>query len=462
VAAPARAHFELAKRLLSYGLHVLVEKPLALEASQGEELVAAADAAGLVLQVGHVLEHHPARRVLEEAVAAGEIGEVRHARFVRANLGTVRSVEDVLWSFAPHDIACAVALAGGPPTAVYAHGFDLLSRGLADAAVAVLEFGSRPGFTAHLGVSWLEPEKEHKLVLVGSRGMITWDDSPARRGLWLHRYRTGRGVGEVRVGLLEKRSLPVPEGEPLKLELAAFADAVRSGGRPRGDAAGGLTVLRVLQACRRSMAERRAVAVAEEKYYRHETAVVDEGAVVGEGSRVWHFVHVNQGAKVGRDVVLGQSCFVADGAVVGDRCRVQNNVSVYRGVTLEEDVFVGPSAVFTNVRHPRAFVSRRDEYAATRVGKGASIGANATIVCGVTIGEHAFVAAGAVVTKDVPPHALVAGVPAQVVGYACTCGERVRVPEESACSRCGEHIKWVDPPGVRARGWPGGGPRTKR
>jgi UDP-2-acetamido-3-amino-2,3-dideoxy-glucuronate N-acetyltransferase len=178
--------------------------------------------------------------------------------------------------------------------------------------------------------------------------------------------------------------------------------------------------------------------------YVHPTAVVDAGATLGAGSKVWHFVHVSPGASIGEGCVLGQNVFVAGGVVLGRGCRVQNNVSLYEGVVLGDEVFVGPSAVFTNVRTPRSHVSRKHAYEPTIVRRRATIGANSTIVCGVTLGEASFVAAGAVVTKDVPPHVLVAGVPARPIGHACECGEvlpplrpaRGRGPATS-CASCG-------------------------
>lgn len=166
----------------------------------------------------------------------------------------------------------------------------------------------------------------------------------------------------------------------------------------------------------------------------HETACVDQNADVGDGTRIWHFCHVMSGAKIGRFCVLGQNVFVAGRAVVGDRCKIQNNVSIYDGVTLESDVFVGPSAVFTNVINPRAFVERKTEYRATVVERGASIGANATIVCGTRVGAYAMIGAGAVVTRDVPAYALVVGVPGLRIGWVCECGVTLR--GNFACS-CG-------------------------
>jgi UDP-2-acetamido-3-amino-2,3-dideoxy-glucuronate N-acetyltransferase len=177
----------------------------------------------------------------------------------------------------------------------------------------------------------------------------------------------------------------------------------------------------------------------------HETAVIDAGAVIGAGTRVWHFVHVSGGARVGSNVVLGQNVFVGNRVSIGDGCRVQNNVSVYDDVTLEEDVFCGPSMVFTNVVNPRAFVSRKEEFAPTLVKRGATLGANCTILCGITVGEYAFVAAGAVVTRDVAPYGLVAGVPARPIGWMSRVGRRLDLPAEgegsAVCPECGERYE---------------------
>ncbi|KAA0889519.1 UDP-2-acetamido-3-amino-2,3-dideoxy-D-glucuronate N-acetyltransferase [Pusillimonas sp. ANT_WB101] len=165
-------------------------------------------------------------------------------------------------------------------------------------------------------------------------------------------------------------------------------------------------------------------------YYQHESAIVDEGAQIGEGSRVWHFVHVCPGARIGKGVSLGQNVFVGNKVVIGDQCKVQNNVSVYDNVTLEEGVFCGPSMVFTNVYNPRSLIERKDQYRDTLVRKGATLGANCTIVCGVTIGQFAFVGAGAVVNKDVPDYALMVGVPARQIGWMSEFGEQLNLPIE--------------------------------
>jgi len=170
----------------------------------------------------------------------------------------------------------------------------------------------------------------------------------------------------------------------------------------------------------------------------HSSAIVDPRAHVGAGTKIWQFVHVVDGAWIGSRCSIGQGCYVGK-VRIGHGCRVQNHVSLFDGVTLEDDVFVGPSSVFTNVKHPRAHESRKDAFAHTLVCRGATIGANATIVCGVTIGEYAMIGAGAVVTHDVAPHAIVIGTPARAVGWACRCGETL--PARLACARCGDHYE---------------------
>jgi UDP-2-acetamido-3-amino-2,3-dideoxy-glucuronate N-acetyltransferase len=173
-------------------------------------------------------------------------------------------------------------------------------------------------------------------------------------------------------------------------------------------------------------------------YTVHESSYVDEGAVVGAGTKIWHFCHVMTGAVIGERCSLGQNVVVMPGTRIGNNVKIQNNVSIYEGVELGDDVFCGPSCVFTNVTNPRSHISRKHEYRPTPVGRGASIGANATIVCGHSLGEYCFVGAGAVVTADVPAFALVVGVPARRVGWICRCGERLRVDAGRAvCAACG-------------------------
>ena len=187
----------------------------------------------------------------------------------------------------------------------------------------------------------------------------------------------------------------------------------------------------------------------EKGYFVHPTAVVDEPVEIGDQTQIWHFSHIMPGAKIGKNCIIGQNVFIASGAILGNNIKVQNNISLYDNVVLEDDVFCGPSMVFTNVFNPRSFISRKKEFRRTLVKRGATIGANATIVCGNTLGEFAFIGAGAVVTKDVPNHALVYGNPCKVKGWVCQCAEEIIFRTGKAvCKACGKRYK-KDRDGVR-------------
>lgn len=177
-------------------------------------------------------------------------------------------------------------------------------------------------------------------------------------------------------------------------------------------------------------------------YYSHPTAIIELNASIGDDSKIWHFCHILGGAKIGKGTSLGQNCVVMNKATIGDGCKLQNNISVYSGVTIEDEVFLGPSMVFTNILIPRAHINRQSEYVATVVKRRASIGANATIICGVTIGKYALVGAGAVVTKDVPDHAIVVGNPATLMAWACQCGQKLE--HKNKCPHCKESYQLTD------------------
>ncbi len=178
-------------------------------------------------------------------------------------------------------------------------------------------------------------------------------------------------------------------------------------------------------------------------YFQHPSAIVDPGAEIGENTRIWHFCHIAGGAKIGRDCVLGQNVYIAPTVVVGSGVKIQNNVSLYDGVTIEDHAFIGPSAVFTNVVNPRSEIVRKSEYSTTQVGRGVTIGANATIVCGVRLGDYSFIGAGAVVTANLPNYALVVGVPARQIGWMCRCGIRLEAEGSAAyCAACGSGYRY--------------------
>lgn len=463
IAAPAALHHSLAREALRAGKHVFVEKPLALKVEQGEELVALARDAGLVLMVGHVLQYHPAVRRLGELSSSGELGQLRYLYSNRLNIGRIRTEENILWSFAPHDVSVMLALLGETPERVSCRGSAYLSAGVPDVTLSTFTFPS--GVTSHIFVSWLHPFKEQRLVVVGSEKMAVFDDT-AENKLTLYPHRVEWRQRVPTAIKAEGEVVELPEEEPLRNECAHFLECVAEGRTPRTDGAEGLEVLRLLSRCEESLREGRSVTsegaggaavpsgreAGGDGFYAHPTAVVDPRAKVGAGSKIWHFGHVMAGAEIGRGSSFGQNCHVASGVRVGDGVKVQNNVSIYTGTVVEDHVFLGPSCVLTNVTNPRAEVSRQNLYEATRLRRGCSIGANATVVCGVEVGRYAFVAAGAVVTADVPDYALMLGVPARRTGWMSRHGLPLGEPDDDGvmtCPETGLRYREVEPGVVR-------------
>jgi predicted dehydrogenase/acetyltransferase-like isoleucine patch superfamily enzyme len=447
VAAPAALHADLTRRAIEAGKHVFVEKPLALTVTEAEQLCVLAERRDRRLMVGHLLQYHPAFIKLRELVREGALGRLEYISSTRLNLGKVRREEDILWSFAPHDLSMILSLVGEEPSEVTAQGGYYLHKTIADVTTTLLAFPG--GEQAHVFVSWLHPFKEQKLAVIGDRAMAVFDDGqPWSSKLLIYPHR-----------IEWRETIPVPqraeadpvaldEGEPLNIECRHFLDCIASGITPRTDGREGLRVLRVLS--RASEALKQASAPPSSAKARrhpdvqiHESAYIDDPCEIGSGSRIWHFVHILPRTQIGRNCSLGQNVMVGPDVTIGDDCKIQNNVSIYKGVTLEDGVFCGPSCVFTNVNNPRAEIERKDEFRATLVKRGATIGANATIVCGHTIGEHAFIAAGGVVTIDVPAFALMAGVPARRIGWVSHDCERLG--PDLVCPRSGRRYREVGP-----------------
>ncbi len=449
IATPAPTHAQLALQALEASKDVLVEKPMAMTVAEGEKLVTVAQQQNRILMVGHVLEYHPAFCKLKQLVKEGALGRIQYIYSHRLNLGRIRTEENVLWSFAPHDIALLLRLLEEMPEEIACHGEAFLNHEIADVTLTTLRFPSK--VQAHIFVSWLHPFKEHRFVVVGDRQMVVFDDTRSwTEKLVLYPHRIDWVGGKVPVAhSAEGIPVALEEKEPLKAECEHFLECVVSRKQPLTDGESGLQVLRILEAAQESMKQKgRPVPVktvaSSLPYYVHPTAVIDEGAEIGEGTRIWHFSHVMSGAKIGRNCVLGQNVFVGRNVKIGDGVKIQNNVSVYEGVELEDYVFCGPSMVFTNVLNPRSEIERKSEFRRTLVKRGATLGANCTIVCGVTIGKYAFVGAGAVVTKDVPDYALVVGVPARIVGWVCECGEKLSFGgNQATCRACGKSYQRV-------------------
>ena len=451
VAAPAVQHYPLVLEALRAGKDVFVEKPLSLELFQAEELVELAEQRDRVLMVGHLMQYHPAFVRLKQIVAEGVLGRLQYIYSNRLNLGKVRREENILWSFAPHDLSMILSLVGEEPETIVATGANYLHRRIADVTTTHMSFPG--GEHAHVFVSWLHPFKEQKLVVVGTEAMAVFDDREGwDRKLTLYEHSIGWRDGLPQPHKADAQPMGIASAEPLKLECEHFIECIETRKAPRTDGAEGLRVLRVLDAAERSVdsgapvVQRRSKAGAvrdrESKAFVHSTAIIDQPCEIGEGTKIWHFSHVLKGSKIGRNCSFGQNCMVGPDVTIGDNCKVQNNVSIYKGVTLEDNVFCGPSMVFTNVYNPRAEVARMDELRETVVRRGTTIGANATIVCGVTLGEYCLVGAGAVVARDVPRHALMVGVPARRMGWVSHAGETLG--PELVCPRTKRRYKLTE------------------
>jgi UDP-2-acetamido-3-amino-2,3-dideoxy-glucuronate N-acetyltransferase len=438
IAAPAALHFTLAKQALMAGKDVYVEKPLCLDSVEGEELIKLAEQRGLILMVGHLLQYHPCILHLQELLGRGDLGKLQYIVSNRLNLGSIRTEENALWSFAPHDISVILSLCGHRlPEQVRCVGAAYLSHGVADTTMTTMRFSG--DVRAHIYVSWLNPFKEQKLVVIGTSGMAVFDDTkPWEEKLLLYRNHVTWKQGSIpQANKNEPEKIHITPSEPLREECAHFLKCCRERIEPRTDGQEGLRVLKVLQSAQASLnndgeaknpSQNYRMIHADPLYFAHPTAVIDPGTMIAQGVKIWHFSHIMEGASIGNCCNIGQNVVVSPGVVLGKNVKVQNNVSIYSGVVCEDDVFLGPSMVFTNVINPRSEVNRRGEYEKTIVRRGTSIGANATIVCGIELGEYSFVGAGAVVTKSTKPFALVVGNPARQIGWMSKYGARLDLP----------------------------------
>ena len=466
IATPAVSHFELVKKAMAAGKDVFVEKPLALTVGEGKQLVEFAKKENRILMVGHILQYHPAVIRLKELVMSGEIGKIQYIYSNRLNIGKLRTEENILWSFAPHDISVILMLLGEEPVSVTAFGGDYLNKNVYDTTMTTLEF--KDGIKGHIFVSWLHPNKEQKLVIVGSKAMVVFDDVSTEK-LFLYPHTIEWKNGRIPLAhKAEYQVIPFEKGEPLKQELVHFVECIVKRENPKTDGHEGLRVLRVLENAERSIGNNgkaqggntpapspatHVTPLVSSSVHIHESAYVDENVLIGEDSRVWHFSHILRNSVIGGKCIIGQNVVIGPDVTIGDRCKIQNNVSLYKGVTLQDDVFCGPSCVFTNVYNPRSFIERKNEFRSTLVKKGATIGANATIVCGATIGQYALIGSGAVVKSDVPDHAIVAGVPARIIGWACKCGTTLRFNGNHAavCNYCGNEYEQGDDHSLKIR-----------
>ncbi|MCP5005115.1 MAG: Gfo/Idh/MocA family oxidoreductase [Planctomycetes bacterium] len=445
IATPAHCHYQMVKEALLAGKHVFVEKPLSLKLHEGKELVRIAREQSLVLMVGHILHYHPAIEKLKELIDAGELGKIQYIYSNRLNIGKIRTEENILWSFAPHDISVILLLLNEIPETVYANGGSYLQKAIPDVTLTTMDFKS--GVKSHIFVNWLHPFKEQKLVVVGDNKMAVFDDMSNEK-LFIYPHRI-EWVDRIPVACKSDfEVVPIGNEQPLKAECKHFLDCIETNQAPRTDGHEGLRVLQILQAFQESLSndglKQRITPLetfnepGDHLPFVHESSYIDQGCEIGAHTQIWHFSHVMKGARIGDNCKIGQNVTVGQDVTVGNGCKIQNNVSLCQGVTLEDNIFCGPSIVFTNVFNPRSEISRIGELRPTLVRKGATIGANSTIVCGNTIGAYAFIGAGAVITKDVPDYALVMGNPGRIVGWMCMCGEKVSFDEQGTgvCNSC--------------------------
>lgn len=437
VATPAETHFGIAETLLNEKKHLLVEKPIAMNVQEAKTLKKLAEENRVNLMVGHLLLFHPAIKKIKELITAGKIGKLQYLYSNRLNLGTVRKEENILWSFAPHDISIFQYLIGGHPNEVVSRGGIFLQPNIHDSSMTVLTYQNN--VVGHIFVSWLHPFKEHRIVVIGSKGMFSYEDSSKDKQILFYE----KGIDWIKGEPISREGpteiIPYEKGLPLTEELKYFVNHLNGEPIKTADAQSAIDVLEILQMASESLlngGEKKSFSHQTEinGYFVHPTSEVDSGAVIGPGAKIWNFSKVLSGSRIGERCNIGQNVVIGPDVSIGKGCKIQNNVSIYKGVTLEEDVFCGPSMVFTNVYNPRAAIRRMEEIRKTLVKKGATIGANATVVCGVTIGQYAFVGAGAVITEDVRDHALVVGNPGRQIGWICECG--VRLNNRGTCPVC--------------------------
>jgi len=438
IAGPLEGRVARIRRALEAGKHVLAQRPLVCEDREAEDLTALAEERGLVLLVDHLLSYHPAFEALATLVASEELGEIETIRAVRTHNHHFRSGDHPSSAFAPNDIAMILALMGSRPSTLSVHA-SRFENGVP--GVNQLNMSFAGGSSAGSFVSWCYPYRSQRLEVVGTKQTAIFDEmSPWSDKLKLYALETPSAIPSLAEA--EPRSLHLEGTEPLHALCTHFLACVAGEETPRTGGRFVREVTAVLNAAMRSLERGGAVQtlsrerpVRARNSFLHPTAVIDEDVEIGAGSMIWHFTHLLAGTRLGEGANLGQNVMVGPKVTVGKDCKIQNNVSIYEGVTLEDHVFCGPSVVFTNVNVPRAEISRKSAFAQTRVRTGATIGANATVVAGVTLGRYAFVGAGSVVTNDVPDHAMVYGNPARFVDWVCICGHKLS--KKLACRACG-------------------------
>ena len=428
IALPANLHHKFAKMALLADKDVYVEKPITLNLIDGEELVKIAKENNKILMVGHLLHYHPCIEKIKEIIIEGKIGKVKNIVANRLNLGIFRKEENVLWSFAPHDISVVLSLCDNKlPNSVLCSGFDHITKNIHDITNSVFKYNDK---YVNINTNWINPYKEQKMSIVGEKGMLLFDDvSKTNKLTFFPEYVNfspdinsnpipvkNNGIN-IEVDLSES---------PLLKECKHFIHCCNTRETPITNGEEGVRVLKILNYLQQSLETNKEVKCISEKkkYFVHPTAIVDEGAEIGEGTKIWHYSHICKGAKIGKNCNIGQNVYFAGDAKIGNNCKIQNNVSVYAGVEAEDYVFFGPSCVLTNDINPRCMYSKDGKYIKTYLKKGVTLGANSTIVCGNTIGEHSLIGSGAVICKNIEPYSIMVGNPGRKIGTINEKGKR--------------------------------------
>ncbi len=433
VSLPAEMHYKFAKEALNNNKDVYVEKPITLDVKEAEELVMLAKEKGRILMVGHLLHYHPAIEKIKELLPS--LGSIKQITANRLNLGIFRTQENVLWSFAPHDISVILSICNinnNMPDWVQCTGNSSLTKDIHDITNSIMKINDT---YININVNWLNPYKEQRMSIICEKGMLLFDDMEKEQKLklysdymnWSNCMNPSPIANKVEPKII-KLNLDM---SPLEKECRHFMECCLNRNNPITDGNEGLRVLKVLNYLSDSLKKNQIIKINETShsktsynYFAHETAIIDDGAIIGDGTKVWHFSHICKGAIIGKNCNIGQNVFIAGGAVLGDNCKVQNNVSIYAGVEAGDYVFFGPSCVLTNDINPRGMYSKNGEYIKTKLEDGVTLGANCTIVCGNTIGKHSLIGAGAVVTKSVEDYSIMVGNPAKKIGTIDEKGNR--------------------------------------
>ena len=427
IALPAHMHYTFAKKSLENGKDVYVEKPITLNIEEAKELTKMAKDKNLILMVGHLLHYHPGIQKIKSIIKKGTIGDVKQIIANRFSLGIFRTFENVLWSFGVHDISVILALCDNKlPNSVICNGNSHITDGIHDIANCILKYNDK---YVNLNVNWLSPYKEQKLTIVGTKGMVVFDDVNKSITVVPEYVKYNNSpLQPIAIKNNDYKEECDNTESPLTIECKHFIDCCQNRETPITDGDEGVRVLTVLSNLQKSLdnngKEINIKNDSSSNVFIHETAVVDDGAIIGNGTKIWHYSHICSGAKIGKNCNIGQNVYISGGAVIGDNCKVQNNVSIYAGVKAGNHVFFGPSCVLTNDINPRCLHSKNGKYMETILEDGVTLGANCTIVCGNTIKKHSLIGAGAVVCKNISENSIVVGNPGIKIGEIDELGNR--------------------------------------